>query len=295
MDELREVIGASAAVLAEALGDAGLLRRSPLGESDGAPWATQLRYLDDVVADAASAQRRLQDARVAIVGVGGVGSVVLQHLVGAGVRSFVLVDHDRVARSNLNRQFVYNAESVGRPKVQAARDWIAALVDDADVAVVDSFVATPADALVLPLDGVDLIVNAADRPAALPRILSAASVARDVPLATASVGRQRGSWGPLVVPRRTPCLACWLDRSGAALDPELADLRAHTAANPIVASFGPTNTVISALLAKDVLMYLAGAGSEHILTLGRELTFDFAGGAVSPSAALPPCSCWNGA
>ncbi|MBO9555750.1 molybdopterin-synthase adenylyltransferase MoeB [Cellulomonas sp.] len=72
-------------------------------------------------------QRRLRAARVCVVGAGGLGAPVLQYLAAAGVGTLGIVDDDVVDVSNLQRQVIHGTDDVGRPKVESARDAIAAL------------------------------------------------------------------------------------------------------------------------------------------------------------------------
>lgn len=72
-------------------------------------------------------QRRLKQARVLVVGCGGLGSPVLQYLVAAGVGTIGMVDFDVVEASNLQRQVIFTMEDVGKPKTEAARDRLQAL------------------------------------------------------------------------------------------------------------------------------------------------------------------------
>ena len=65
---------------------------------------------------------KLNSSRVAVVGLGGVGSFALEALVRAGVGSLVLVDHDRLELSNLNRQLLAVNSTLGMLKVEAARN-----------------------------------------------------------------------------------------------------------------------------------------------------------------------------
>ncbi len=70
-------------------------------------------------------QRRLKNARVLVVGAGGLGSPVLLYLAAAGVGTIGLVDDDVVDESNLQRQIVHGTDDVGRLKVDSASDAIA--------------------------------------------------------------------------------------------------------------------------------------------------------------------------
>ncbi len=67
----------------------------------------------------ADAIRRLADTRVLVVGLGGVGSWCAEALVRTGIGSLTIVDHDRVAASNINRQAQATARTIGRPKAEA--------------------------------------------------------------------------------------------------------------------------------------------------------------------------------
>ncbi|MBE7162352.1 MAG: ThiF family adenylyltransferase, partial [Williamsia herbipolensis] len=73
------------------------------------------------------AQRRLRAASVLVVGAGGLGSAVLPYLAAAGVGAITVVDDDMVETSNLQRQVIHSASSVGRPKTDSAREALVAL------------------------------------------------------------------------------------------------------------------------------------------------------------------------
>ncbi len=81
-----------------------------------------------------AAMKRLSDARVLVVGVGGVGSWCAEALVRTGVGHLAVMDDDVVAASNLNRQCPATAESIGRRKVDAMRDRLLAINPACDVA-----------------------------------------------------------------------------------------------------------------------------------------------------------------
>lgn len=69
-----------------------------------------------------SGQEALAEAKVVVVGVGGLGCPAAQYLAAVGVGSMTLVDSDRVALSNLHRQILFGPDDVGRLKVRAASD-----------------------------------------------------------------------------------------------------------------------------------------------------------------------------
>ncbi|MDG5819153.1 molybdopterin-synthase adenylyltransferase MoeB [Natronococcus sp. A-GB7] len=98
--------------------------------------ATQLdRYSRHVIMDeiGPEGQQRLLEGSVLVVGAGGLGSPAIQYLAAAGIGRLGIVDDDVVERSNLQRQIVHGDGDVGRPKVDSAADYVAALNPDVDV------------------------------------------------------------------------------------------------------------------------------------------------------------------
>ena len=69
-------------------------------------------------------QKRLKNARVLVIGAGGLGSPTLLYLAAAGVGTLGIVDFDTVDESNLQRQIIHGTSDIGRPKAQSARDSI---------------------------------------------------------------------------------------------------------------------------------------------------------------------------
>ena len=90
-------------------------------------------------------QFALSQAHVCIVGLGGIGSPVLQYLAGAGVGQFTLIDDGDVEASNLQRQTIYAARDVGHGKAVSARRWLANFDAALEVTLHDERV-TPANA-----------------------------------------------------------------------------------------------------------------------------------------------------
>jgi adenylyltransferase/sulfurtransferase len=78
-------------------------------------------------------QRRLKNAKVLVIGAGGLGSPALLYLAAAGVGILGIIDDDTVDLSNLQRQVIHGVADVGRPKIESARDAVAALNPLVDV------------------------------------------------------------------------------------------------------------------------------------------------------------------
>lgn len=80
---------------------------------------------------------KLQQARVILFGVGGVGGWCAEALVRTGVKHLTMVDFDTIAPSNLNRQIVATAANIGQSKVEAMRERLLSIVPDADITAIE--------------------------------------------------------------------------------------------------------------------------------------------------------------
>jgi tRNA threonylcarbamoyladenosine dehydratase len=109
----------------------------------------------------AEAMAALSRARVAVVGLGGVGSWAAEALARSGVGGFVLVDDDSVCLTNINRQVIATQDSLGRPKAEAMAERIRAINPSAAVeAREERFGADTAERLIGP--GLSYVVDAID-------------------------------------------------------------------------------------------------------------------------------------
>jgi tRNA A37 threonylcarbamoyladenosine dehydratase len=108
------------------------------------------------------AYARLRTLRIAVVGLGGVGSWAVEALARSGVASLALVDFDHVAESNINRQVQALGRTLGQAKGEALRERIADIHPGCAVHVVDEFV-TPQNWPALLPGAVDAVVDACDQ------------------------------------------------------------------------------------------------------------------------------------
>jgi molybdopterin/thiamine biosynthesis adenylyltransferase/rhodanese-related sulfurtransferase len=149
-------------------------------------------------------QRRLGDARVLIVGVGGLGSPAALYLAAAGVGTIGLVDDDRVELSNLHRQVIHPERAVGRPKVASGAEALAAA--NATTRVVTGDLRVTQETVERVLTGWDVVVDATDSLEAR-YVLNDAAVRRQIPLVHGSVYRWEGEV-TTIVPFAGPCYRC---------------------------------------------------------------------------------------
>jgi tRNA A37 threonylcarbamoyladenosine dehydratase len=131
---------------------------------------------------------RLRAARIAVVGLGGVGSWAVEALARSGVARLVLIDLDHVAESNINRQVQAMGRTLGQAKAEALRERIADIHPGCEVQAVEEFVDADNWPALLP-GPVDAVIDACDQVRAK-AALAAWALAQRVPLV--SVGAAGG-------------------------------------------------------------------------------------------------------
>lgn len=104
--------------------------------------------------------KKLQKSKVAIFGIGGVGSYVVEGLTRAGVENFILIDKDTVDITNLNRQIIATKKTIGQPKVEVAKQRILEINPEAKVKTYQEFF-MPESKEILD-ETIDYIVDAVD-------------------------------------------------------------------------------------------------------------------------------------
>lgn len=150
-------------------------------------------------------QQRLQDSRVLIVGAGGLGSPAALYLAAAGVGTLGIVDHDRVDRSNLQRQILHADSRVGMSKANSAEVALKALNPSVEVCTHELRVdATNADALV---HDYDLVLDGSDN-FRTRYVLNDACLRHGLPLVHGSIYRFEGQVAAFWPQREGPCYRC---------------------------------------------------------------------------------------
>ena len=151
-------------------------------------------------------QERLADSRVLLVGLGGLGSPISMYLAASGVGHLVLVDHDAVDLSNLQRQIVHTTASLGDPKVHSAARTLAALNPEVRVDVIARSLS--GEALAKEVSAADVVVEATDNFEAR-RALNRACIDARRPLVSGAVIRMEGQVAVYRLDRRDgPCYEC---------------------------------------------------------------------------------------
>jgi bacteriocin biosynthesis cyclodehydratase domain-containing protein len=232
-----------------------------LSEEERGRYDRQLRYFADVAPAGVSApdcQLRLRDAHVVVLGVGGLGTWAALSLACCGVGELTLVDGDCVELSNLNRQVLFGADDIGRPKASTAAAAIERFNPGIRVTPVERTLGTPAE-IADAVRGSSFVVDAADRPTHdIERWVNTACFEHGVPYITMSHFPPFARVGPLYVPGETGCFNCQerAYRQSYELYDHIVEQR-RGAPSP-AATLGPVCAFVGGQVALEVVHHLTG-------------------------------------
>jgi len=223
--------------------------------------AELLRYARHVLLNeiGVEGQQRIQNARVLVIGAGGLGSPVALYLGSSGVGHLTVVDHDTVDLTNLQRQIAHTEARVGQPKVLSIQTALGAI----NPAVSVTAMARRADAALLDelVPGVDVVLDCCDN-FSTRQAINVACVKYRKPLVSGAAIRFDGQ--VCVYDARdaqSPCYACVFPAQAT-----LEETRCAT-----MGVFAPLVGVVGSLQAAEALKLISGAG--RTLT-GRLLMID---------------------
>jgi molybdopterin/thiamine biosynthesis adenylyltransferase/rhodanese-related sulfurtransferase len=203
-------------------------------------------------------QQKLLEAKVLLLGAGGLGSPAALYLAAAGVGTLGVVDMDVVDASNLQRQILHNMERIGERKVDSAKKTLTALNPDVNIVTYD--VRFGADNILDIIDGYDVIVDGTDN---FPTryLLNDASLLKRIPVVHGSIFRFEGQV-TVFDPYNGPCYRCLLPEPPP---PELAPSCAEAGV------LGVLPGIIGSIQALEAIKLLLGLGDP---LRGRLLAYD---------------------
>ena len=150
-------------------------------------------------------QRKLMDARVLVIGAGGLGSPAAMYLAAAGVGTIGLVDFDTVELSNLQRQLLHDTADVGRPKVESAGERLADLNPNVDVVPHQTLLSSE-NAFDI-LGGYDVVVDGTDN-FPVRYLVNDATQMLGKPLVYGSIYQWEGQASVFLPGQGSPCYRC---------------------------------------------------------------------------------------
>lgn len=227
----------------------------PVTEEEGGPSDRYARHvrLDDI---GTTGQRRIREARVAVVGAGGLGSPVIQYLATAGVGTLGIIDGDRVDLTNLQRQVLFTTSDLGLRKAEAARARVRELNPDVSVTSMPTWL--DGDNATDLLNDYDLLVDASDNYATR-LVANDTAVGLGMPFVHGAAIRWEGMVAAFD-PSLGPCYRC--------LFPGLPE-RGEACSD--VGVLGAVTGVIGSLMAAEAIKHIAGSPDR---TIDRLVTYD---------------------
>lgn len=206
----------------------------------------------------AEGQKKLLNAKVLVIGVGGLGSPVTLYLAAAGVGTIGIADADDVDLSNLQRQVIHKTKNLGIPKVQSAREAIEEINPDVKVITYHTFV-TSKNIFDLIKD-YDFIIDGTDN-FSTKFLINDACVMTKKPFSHAGIIRFQGQL-MTYVPGKGPCYRCVFRNPPP---------RDAVPTCKQVGIIGAMSGIIGSLQAMEAIKYILGQGD---LLTGYLLTYD---------------------
>ena len=193
-------------------------------------------------------QRKLAEARVLMIGAGGLGSPALMYLAAAGIGTIGIVDDDRVSLSNLQRQILHDTSAIGQDKVDSARTHLTNLNPNVRITTYPERLSEAnADQITY---GYDLILDGCDN-FETRYLVNKICAAQKKPLVSGAIGQWEGQVTLFDPAAGTPCYACIFPEAPAdGLAPSCAE------AGVVGAMAG----VVGSMMATEAIKWVTGAG-----------------------------------
>lgn len=217
---------------------------------ENTPYEKQTVYFEQFTEFPNELQNEIQNKTVAIVGLGGIGGNLVQNLVAVGIKNFILIDFDTVDISNLNRQYIYNYDTIGELKTEACKKYLSEFSSEIKCITVNKQITNAEDINSLLKDykdKIDLLINAADKPTNIQAILFGFCKKWNIPYNTAGLYLEEGSWGPFITDYNLNISYPISNNDSNKFEGKV-----------ITGSFGPINNVIVSLLASDIVRFFTG-------------------------------------
>jgi bacteriocin biosynthesis cyclodehydratase domain-containing protein len=255
----------------------------------------QLRYFSDIspgTPTASECQAALSEARVAVLGAGGLGGRIALDLAAMGVGSIRLTDGDRLELSNLNRQIQYSEPDIGEPKAELMGARLRAFNSDIHVEATCDRLESKEE-LATFIEGSTFVIGSADWPPyVIEHWCNAACFELGIPYIAMNQLPPFVRVGPIFVPGQTGCFECEMTRYRREhpLMDEAIDQRRD--AEPVAATLSPTSGMIASLVSMEVLHFITGLVPPASLGVGltldtRHMTFER--DAVVKEPGCPTC------
>jgi len=220
-------------------------------------------------------QRKIREAHAVIVGCGGIGSWVVEHLARCGMGKLTIIDPDVVDCTNLSRQAIYSEEDIGRKKVDVLKEHIQRINRDVKVHTVEENIKTPHSLLPL-MKGVSVVLQCADHPdiEVVNDIVSRACFHFSIPhILCGGYDGHLSYLGQTVIPYKTSCWRCYVE--GRVYERSLRGFEHVTVTKASVqgGTLSPIACITASIHALDAIRLITGFSKPLMLDSKAELDF----------------------
>jgi len=201
----------------------------------------------------------IKSKKIMIVGAGGIGAILLEHLSAAGANNIVVIDFDKVSVTNLNRQYTFSEKDIGKSKLKILAQKFK------NIKTIRQKISSEADfEIIYDKYKPDIVINCADTPPLwIELFLLSPMIRTNTAYIACGVGLDSGTIGPFLKTKKEKQAELKSLKS-------VADRLFYT--STCFSSFGPTNSIIADILAQDVCNYLVGLPT---IASKKRTEFDF--------------------
>ena len=197
-----------------------------------------------------------KNKKILILGIGGIGSIVADLLVRAGLNKLIIVDYDKVEKSNLIRQTSYYENDIGKYKIDVLADRLAEINSNCNIEKYNIKIMNDNDILGI-IENSDFVICTLDKPIRkIRRIINSVCIKAKKPVIFSGFSEHVGMIGPFVVPGKTACLEC---NEKKLLERNLMNV-------DMVPSYGPLCNIIASIVASEVINYYIRYSPSNLLS-----------------------------
>lgn len=218
-------------------------------------------YLEYQGIDSKKLHDKLSSMNILIAGCGGIGNIMSYTMASLGAQNILLLDDDIVEESNLNRQFLFQEDDIGKKKVNVLADRLKKINSTLKIKKIESNL----EQINLKNENVSLIILSADSDNSL-SIITEFATSNRVPLISVGYLADISCIGPFYLPGRSSCPMChniYADTHNEA-DPRLLNIKAH-----YKAPSAPMNNFLAAMMATNDIVNFISGNLDNIKSLNK--------------------------
>lgn len=247
-----------------------------LTEYDTIRWSRNIEFFGahcKAMENKFSYQEKLKKSKVAIFGLGGVGSNILYNLAAMGVCNMTAVDFDKVELSNLNRQIIYSESDIGKLKSEAANNRISHFFPNANIKFINKMISCQEDIEEIITDQ-DIVIIAIDLPREkIMNWFNGACIKKSISFLCGALDSRIVTYFT-IVPGKTGCIECWktTKKESNLVFQDVIQQEGFVAASSPNVAIMPLISLVSGFVTNEFLKIVTGISEPQ--SLGKLWEFD---------------------